>query len=684
MNQPVRMGTPRRAPYLETVVRVLHEKRSREMYGAMRRLGIFVLLVGCGSGGGVGDDAEVPVDAAVLDVTVETGSGQDSGQPQQDATVGEDATLDVNLPDSYWTADSGGGPADTGVDTGNACAPDGILCVGSTAEICKSGTLTTQLCTGSDICADGYGCVLCDPGAGSCSGSTGTLCNSTGTGYITSNCDSELGLKCQAGVCVGDCANVGLSYIGCEYYAVTALNNLLDQGVFSFAVSIANSGTKNATVYITGPHTVTGSPFTINAGTIQTITLPWEAALSCGTGTCNGSTTTPPGTEIDTGGAYHIKSNEPVTAYQFNALNYEVGVKCSAGNPNGTTSPLCYSYTNDASLLIPVNALTGNYYVASYPAWYIEPGIIDIVGTQASTSVTITSPVTITSGAGLSGTGGTVTIGAGDVIQITNPTLTTETYGTDMSGTQISATEPVEVFGGHGCTYVPSSTPACDHIEQVMFPKETLGSDYLIVPPNMTGIVSGSPKKNPTHIVHILGTVASTSLTYQPTPNVISGSAAGTVGAGGVVTFETDTPFHLTATNAVLVSMTMESSNNFGGGVLNGDPSMSVDVPTAQFRDNYAFTAPASYYINWATVIAPTGNTVTIDTTTIPATSFTAIGLSGYGYYHYKICDNSTATTCTSVSANHTATSAGTFGIQVYGYGSYTSYWYPGGLNLTR
>jgi len=30
------------------------------------------------------------------------------------------------------------------------------------------------------------------------------------------------------------------------------------------------------------------------------------------------------------------------------------------------------------------------------------------------------------------------------------------------------------------------------------------------------------------------------------------------------------------------------------------------------------------------------------------------------------------------------ASSAGSFGIQIYGYGSYTSYWYPGGLNLTR
>ena len=33
---------------------------------------------------------------------------------------------------------------------------------------------------------------------------------------------------------------------------------------------------------------------------------------------------------------------------------------------------------------------------------------------------------------------------------------------------------------------------------------------------------------------------------------------------------------------------------------------------------------------------------------------------------------------------NHTISSALGFGISVYGYGQYTSYWYPGGTNLTK
>ncbi len=620
------------------------------------------LLAACGSGGGgVGDDAQVGEDASG-DVTIPQ---QDAGS--QDSTVNpqEDATLDVNLPDSYWTADSGGQGNEAGVDTGLPCAPDGILCNSLTAEICKSGVLTTQVC--GKVCADGYGCVMCVPGSGTCSGNTGTLCNSTGTGYITNNCDPALGLTCQAGVCVGDCANIGESYIGCEYYAVTMLNNWLDQTTFPFAISVANTTTKNATVSITGPNTVTGNPFTVNAGTIASIVLPWESSLSCGTGPCNGGQPAAPGTELVTGGAYHIKSTEPVTVYQFNARDYT----------NGVT----FSYTNDASLLIPVNALTGNYYVASYNSFYTEPGLIDIVGTQASTTLTVTSPVTITSGAGLSGYGGTITIGAGDVVQITNPTPGTVSYGSDMSGTLIKASAPVEVFGGHACIYIPVSEAACDHMEQIMFPLETLKNDYLVVPPNVTGITT---TKQPSHFIRIIGTVASTTLTYSPTPTVTSGTLPTTLNAGQVGVFETPTPFEVTGSNPILVSMYMEGSQNYGGGVLNGDPSQSIAVPTGQFRTNYAFSAPSTYYINWVTVIAPSGNSVTVDTTTIPSTSFTAIGSSGYGYYHYKICDNGGSPLCSSTSASHTASSSVAFGIQVYGYGSYTSYWYPGGLNLTR
>ncbi len=623
-----------------------------------------LIAVACGSGGGVevDDDAEIQEDSGVLaDVTVDTSQPAKDSSTPQDGTITpiNDATLDINYGDAIWFADGQSGN-DAAQETGTGCAPDEILCNGNTAEICKNGQLSTQVCTNGNVCADGYGCVVCDPGSGSCNGNVATLCNSLGSGTTTTTCDGQLGLSCQAGVCVGDCSNIGESYIGCEYYAVTMTNPALAQSTFPFAIAVSNTTNKNATVNITGPNTVAGNPFTVNANTIQSIVLPWESSLS-----------TTYSTVKQAGGAYHVKSTEPVTVYQFNARDYYYGG--------------AYSYTNDASILIPVNAMTGHYYVVTMPDWLFSgsthyPGTITIVGTQTNTSVQFTPNGSVLAGAGIAATGtSTVTIGAGDVIEISaTQNGTTTSYGTDPSGSYVSANAPVEVFGGSACAYVPYNEAACDHLEEVMFPVETLQTTYLVTPPNVTGITTN---KSPSHFVRIVGTVNNTSLTYTPT---VSGAPA-SVNAGQVQIFETSTPFQVTGTQPILIGQFMESSQNYGGGTLNGDPAMTVAVGTAQYRDNYAFTAPNNYYINWATVIAKANNTVTIDTTTIAANQFTAIGTSGYGYYHYKICDSSNNNTlCSNTASNHTASGTAAFGIQVYGYGSYTSYWYPGGLNLTR
>ena len=134
----------------------------------------------------------------------------------------------------------------------------------------------------------------------------------------------------------------------------------------------------------------------------------------------------------------------------------------------------------------------------------------------------------------------------------------------------------------------------------------------------------------------------------------------------------------------------MEGQGNFGtacavaspGGQSCGDPAETLTVPTTQFRTSYPFTSPANYFENWVNVIAPTGATVTVTDTPSNHTITTgsAIGTSGYYVAHVSLCADNLAG-CT---GNHSATSTSAFGIQVYGYGSATSYSYPGGLNLTR
>jgi hypothetical protein len=491
------------------------------------------------------------------------------------------------------------------------------------------------------VCAPGFGCRACIPGTGSCNGDTASLCRSDGSGYDTSTCDPLQGLACNAGTCTGACANVGQSYIGCEYYAVTMANRLLAQATFFFSISISNTGTSAASVNISR-----GAAFnqtvTVNAGAIAEVQLPWVSNISMAQNTL-----------VEANGAYRIRSTQPITVYQFNPRDYQIG------NTR--------SYTNDASLLIPVNALTGNYRVVGYPSFWGSPGLMAVVATQDATSVTVAPSVAITAGGGLAANGGTITMNRGDVLQITNPAPANQSYGGDMSGSLITANRPVEVFGGHNCVYVDFSQGYCDHLEEIIFPIETLRSDYLVTLPHNA---NGTPQQ----FIKIVGTQNGTTLTFDP---AVTGNQ--TINAGQVVTFETTQNFRVTSSAPIIVGQYMEGCDNFTRSDTCGDPAMTTAVATAQFRKSYQFVSPANYGQNWVNVIAPTGSTVLIDGQNT-VTNWVAIGSSGYSVGRASLCANNAAG-CTGV---HVATSSAAFGIQVYGYGTDTSYSYPGGLDLRR
>lgn len=609
-------------------------------------------IFACGGGGddnGGGPDANglpdgwtILPDGAIIgpDGEVITDAGMNPG-------------LDVNLPDGFTSPDGNSEGGMSMADGG--CSPPGITCSGQNpvfANTCDmNGNLTSVNCTAQGkLCAAGYGCVVCQPGAGSCNGNTATRCLPDGTGWTMDYCDPLMGLTCNQGVCTGVCANIGQSYIGCEYYAVTMSNPWLDQTTFPFAISVSNTSQQTASVNIQGPGNY-NQTINVNAGAVITQTLPWVNALSTTWITARANA-----------GAYHIRSTQPITVYQFNPRDYVGG---------GTNS-----YTNDASLLLPVNAMTGNYLITSWPTWEWSSGqqaqgLLTIIGTQANTTVKFTTAQSgpVQAGQGIAANGAsTVTLGAGDVLQIASAANAGGAlqYGTDPSGATVAADKPVEVFGGSACTFIPANVGYCDHIEEVIFPQETLRTDYLVVPPNNTVAA-------PRNYVKIVATTNGTTLTYNPN---VGGPAS--LNAGQVGTFLTQTPFRVTANanHPIIVGAYMLGEDNFGTNQFSGDPAMSAAVAMEQYRTGYSFFSPPNYAQNWVTVTAAMGTAVTVDGNAVGA--LTQIGNSGYGYKYVSLCANNS---CTGV---HSAASNAQFGIQVYGYGSYTSYWYPGGLDLKR
>jgi hypothetical protein len=548
--------------------------------------------------------------------------------------------------------DSAGGDAVVGSDSGDAttedvvptlCTPGLIECKSNVKKVCQAdGTWGAAEDCGTKICSSILGCVTCLPGTGTCTdANTAHSCTDDGSGFVDETCDSLLGSSCDQGACTGPCAPqvLGKNYIGCDYYPTVTVNSLLSNGSAHFAVAVSNTTTTAATVTITQGAT-TIATVSVDADSVQVVNLPWTDLRTASA------------TTLTADGAYHLRSTQPVTVYQFNPLEY------TAGGEN--------TYTNDASLLLPVTAWNLSYIVAARNNWVYAsnmPGFYSVVASQDDTAVTLAPSPTggsVRTGGGVPANGvATITLNAGGVLQV----LSDGDGSIDVTGTLITSTKPVEVFGGHDCTFVPSDVGYCDHIEESMFPVSALSKEYIVSAPVVPG--QAAPGYAFTRV--IAAEDGTTSLTYDP-PN--AGWPASVAQLGAYIEVNDNSAFRVTADKKVLVSQYMQGN---GGSSVPGDPAMALAVTTPQFRNAYLFHAPTNYQNNYVNVIAPDGTSVLLDGTAV--STWGTIGGTGYSVARVPL-DNSG-------NGNHHLSSVKKAGITVYGYGVDTSYWYPGGLNLT-
>jgi hypothetical protein len=483
----------------------------------------------------------------------------------------------------------------------------------------------------------------------------------------------------QDGGLVGDpktCADAEKfrSYVGCDYWP-SALPNYV-WSIFDFAVVVANTGQQAANVTVTGPNAVNKST-TVQPNELAKIYLPWVAGLKGQDFNNQTAFTDTPFTTIKKQGAYHLVSTVPVTVYQFSALEYK-----AAGGPQGknwSSCPgtqsgglgQCFSYSNDASLLLPSTAMTPNYRLMS-PAPIWTSTYVGVTAVQDGTHVAVTlSPKASTpAGGGIpAGQPNDVlhfTLDAGDVAEIaSNP------GGSDLGGSLVQADKAIEVIAGSPCDYTPSGNDCCcDHLEQSVLPAETLGQHYVVTVPTSPG---GSPVG---HLVRVYGNQNGTHLTYAPSkpagcPDTLD---AGQVADCGVQADKliTKQDFEVTGDKefAVLSRMLGGSIVDPKGG--DGDPSISAMVAVEQWRNKYVFLAPDDYDTSYADIAAPQGASILIDGAPVSA-PFQPIGATT-GVYRVKLGPGNKGA--------HVLTSDHPVGLQVIGYGQYTSYQYPGGLNL--
>ena len=439
---------------------------------------------------------------------------------------------------------------------------------------------------------------------------------------VDNNCDGQTDVGC-----LDPCAMAAAtsSYLGCEFYASDLPQYSLNK---DYAIVVSNpSNTQTANVTIS---TLSGVVDTaaIGPNTLHIYSVPSTSRTQ----------------NIATSGvhdkAYRIQSDLPVAAYQFNSLT-TVGAA-----------------TTDAAMLFATHSLGTRYYAMDYDGFSADNAFVAVYGTEANTSVTLYPP----SGVAVTGST-TATLDAFDVMVVF-----ASNAGESLTGTRVEADKPVGVFGGNKCTQVPYGTPYCDHLEQQIFPRQAIGSHYVVAKSH------AREHCDPPDRLRVMADVDNTTVTFNP-------AVAGpwTLNAGEWQETAISQDVEISATGPILVGQFLRSSN--GSECQDeGDPAFMLQVPTEQFRRDYVFLSPNTYEHDYVDIIAPLGASVTLDGN--PVTLSTAgVGASGLS-----------VTSLTLQDGVHTIDSDMEVGVMVYGYGGppggnpstqNVSYGYPAGLDLS-
>lgn len=463
------------------------------------------------------------------------------------------------------------------------------------------------------------------------------------------------------------------SSLGCEFWPVVTAN--LVWSIFDFAVVVSNPGAQPANVVVTrGAFTTSVS---VPAGKAAPIYLPWVDALKGPDADAQGGATALAASVREDGGAYKLVSDVPVAVVQHNAIEYQgkggpPGKSWDACPGSATGGIGCFSFSNDASMLLPRHALGTTYRVLQSSSWSnmgtpVTGAFLSITGVESGTTVTVTTGpkgATLAGGGIAGGTGGqmlTLALDAGDVVQIAAP-------GTDadFSGTTIASNKPVQVVGGIPCTQVPLGKQACDHLEESLWPSKVAGAEYVIAPP------TGPKGDAPGLVVRMGGLNDGTMLSYSPSAPP---GAPTLLDAGQVVELPVSAAaYRVMGSKAFQVALLVPSAEvldpmNMAGDAL-GDPSLSYAIPTARYVTHAVFGTPSDYEVTYLDVLGQTGSNLLLDgaPVTVPPTSIAG----SFGVFRIKL----------PTSGAHVLESDQPFGAQVLGYGKYTSYMHPAGLKL--
>ncbi len=265
----------------------------------------------------------------------------------------------------------------------------------------------------------------------------------------------------------------------------------------------------------------------------------------------------------------------------------------------------------------------------------------------------------------------TVTLNQGETYLLRDLAGSNFSGSPDLSGSIITSTKPIAVFGGNRATFVPSQFFAADHLVEQLPPTNTWGREFVTMPLN-TGSSRGE-------LFRFLAQADNTRVT-------VDGLEVATLDRGEFHQQILTGPAHITSSNPILVAQYAHSQNYYrtdpgGNAAFLGDPLMMIVPPAEQFLASYTVSTPAitsnlsaqRFDRNFINILAPNEavGQIQVDGVPIPADRFTDIGISGFSGAQHPI----------SLGAYDLAGPL-PFGVFVYGFGSFDSYGYVGGQSL--
>jgi hypothetical protein len=555
------------------------------------------------------------------------------------------------------------------------CTPGEVLnCARVDAlELCNetgTGGGVVQECEEGDFCRilnDEFACTdqICDQGERRCrNNETVEECAEDGTEWFVSE-TCPPGLACDENECrsLCDINSKVSSFLGCEYWSMD-LDNIEGGITSAHAVIISNPSAVEAMITVRDGDgnelDVRQWPTSVPPGGVAT----WVFDSSYRDRNTNDRILDPAAVNgtVLTNQSWQFEASVPITAHQFSPL---VGAEI---------------YTNDASLLLPTNAVGKEYFAMS---WKHRDrrlnlrGFVTVLGIdEEPTTVTITPSVTVIAGRDEISDQVINQINAGEpreFVLAQGQLINLETLGPageDLTGTHIVADRPVVAFGGHECGNVDLGIDRCDHIEHQLFPVNTWGTSYVGT--------KFSPRAQEPDIWRILASENQTQIQTDPPIENVDGRS---LDRGEFLEFQWRGAFVATGTRPISVGHYMVGANwatiprncpGNGGPTGIGDPAMTLAPPIDQWRADYiVLVPPDAYEEDYLNVIVRLEATVTLDGELIPESDFVLIGDTGYAVATLRVEDGP-----------KTLIGSEPFGLEAYGYDCHVSYAYPGGLNL--